>query len=404
VLPPELQLLVLCGTGRLSAERREQVRELVKQELDWEYLLALAAKHLLVPLLHQQLRACGVVGSIPAPCAVRLQALFSENFAWQLKLAGELQRLLVLLQERGVDVLPYKGPMLAERLYGTIAMRQSSDLDLLIRRKDIEIAQELLTSNGYRPRKQLTDSGRAFMLRSRYSEGYERPDGPTIELHWAFTNQDISFPLSLEDLAPRLETARLGSTTVRVIGREDLLLILCVHGAKHLWARLEWICGVAELIRSADGIAWDHVLRSARAYGSERMLLLGLTLACDVADAPVPAEVERLMRSDIQVQRIAGEVVKTLPDPELITESSQEFGSLRHDILHFRLRERVRDRIRFLWYRVTTPSQPENWLTVPVAGWSFPVHSFVRPLHLVRKIGPAMVTYARMVKDRRTPL
>ena len=37
------------------------------------------------------------------------------------------------LQTRGLEVLPYKGPVLAETLYGNVAMRQFSDLDLLIR-------------------------------------------------------------------------------------------------------------------------------------------------------------------------------------------------------------------------------------------------------------------------------
>jgi hypothetical protein len=44
-------------------------------------------------------------------------------------------------------------------------------------------------------------------------------------------------------------------------GPEDMLLFLCVHGGKHQWTRLAWICDVAEFIREAQEEGLHVILR-----------------------------------------------------------------------------------------------------------------------------------------------
>jgi hypothetical protein len=51
---------------------------------------------------------------------------------------------------------------------------------------------------------------------------------------------------------------------------EDLLLILCAHGAKHLWMALGWICDVAELLRVHRDMNWPDILEEARSRLSAR--------------------------------------------------------------------------------------------------------------------------------------
>jgi hypothetical protein len=374
---------------------------LIQQELDWSYLVRLGVEHRMIGLLHRHL-STAAKDLVPATTARTIRGLFLENLAWQFQLAGELHPLLTELERAGIPALPYKGPTLAERLYGDLGLRQSYDLDVMVRPADVARARYVLLARGYQPQEELTEAGRSFMLRNRYSEAFEREDTLTVELHWAFTNGDISFPLTLDDLLPRLEIGQLGGMSVRRLRAEDLLLILSVHGAKHLWARFEWICGVAELIRSSEGLNWQEILERARDLGVERMVTLGLVLARDLLDAPVPEEViTQCVTAQPHVLRLAEEVRRLLSAPESSTESAAEYGSLRHDILHFHLRERLRDQMRFLAYRVTTPSQPRNWHAVSVGRWSFPVHSVMRPLQVATKLIPATLWYVRRVRERR---
>jgi hypothetical protein len=53
------------------------------------------------------------------------------------------------------------------------------------------------------------------------------------------------------------------------------------------------------------------------------------------------------------------------------------------DRFRFLLRERWRDRVRFVLYRITTPSRPEDWRFMTVAGRRVAVHGWIRPWQLV---------------------
>jgi hypothetical protein len=308
-----------------------------------------------------------------------------------LRLSGELLSLTRSLAAEAIVAVPYKGPTLGEHLYGNLALRQSGDLDLLVRRKDVSRARAILLERGYRPRHTLAAGGEEFMIRSRYSEELDRPDGMTVELHWAFTNGDVALDLGLEELIPNLRALPLGGGSVAMFGDEDLLLILCVHGSKHRWDRLEWLCGVGELLRrSAQELEWDRVLKRASALGVRRMLLLGVLLAKELLDAPTPERIVLRARSDRAVRTLAAEVPRHfLAD----TIDGDDAGNLATDLFRLQLRERPRDRLRFVWYRLTTPSRPESWSAVPIGKHWLPVHGFLRPFRVLAKLPPAFRRY-----------
>jgi hypothetical protein len=388
-MAPEMQLLLCCARREIGLEHAVQLRSLLRVELDWERLVVLAARHKMLPLAWWHLRQ--EARGIPSEGAVVLQRAFAQNAGRMLRLSGELLQLSKLFAGEGILMVPYKGPALGVYLYGNLALRQAGDLDLLVRRRDVGRSRALLLERGYRPRHALSPGGEEFMVRSRYSEVFERPDDSVVELHWAFTNGDVALPLDLDVLAPNLRMMPLGGDAVPMFGVEDLLLILCVHGSKHRWDRLEWLCGVAELLRGeAATLDWEHAVTRASTIGARRMLLLGLLLAHQLLNAPVPERVLQRARGDRTVARLAAEVPGLFLADAVVGE---EAGNLATDLFRLQLRERPRDRLRFVWYRLTTPSQPERWSAVPVAGHWLPLHGFLRPFRVLSKLLPALRRY-----------
>src|SRR5260370_38643204 len=80
---------------------------------------------------------------------------FQDNTRNSVQLTAELFRLLDLFAREGIQVLPFKGPTLAMAAYGNLALRQFTDLDLLIRKEDVLRARGILLENGYRTDLQL---------------------------------------------------------------------------------------------------------------------------------------------------------------------------------------------------------------------------------------------------------
>ncbi|HEX6925920.1 MAG TPA: nucleotidyltransferase family protein [Longimicrobiaceae bacterium] len=397
----EFQVLVCCGRGDRSASA-QRLQALLDEGIDWSLLLTLAHRHRLAPLVYWHLEALDE-HAVPEAVRRRLRHTFFENASWQLRFTGELRDLLQVLSDHGIIAVPYKGPVLAKQLYGAISLRESSDLDILVRRDDFARARELLLERGFTARRPLDNRDRAFMLRNRYAESLDGPLGLTVELHWGFTNADVAFPLALDELQPRLQELDIDGFEVPAFAAEDHLLILTVHGAKHLWCRLEWVCGVAELARTFSPVQWQVVAQRARETGSERTLLLGLLLAHELLEAPIPQDLLRRARRNPQVVLLFEDVKWLLAAEEAITESAEKFGSLHHDLFHFRLRERLRDRVRFLLYRFTTPSRPERWVAVRVGTHFLPVHAVFRPVRVMAKLVPALWWYATRKRARDLP-
>jgi glycosyltransferase involved in cell wall biosynthesis len=306
-----------------------------------------------------------------------------------LRLSAELTEIVAALRDRGIPALPYKGPTLAARLYHNLALRASGDLDIVVRRADVPLARALLVERGYQPMHPVDADRLPFMLASRYSETMVRPDVAQVELHWAFTNRDVPFDLDLESLLPRTRMAKLGSVDLAVLGSDDLALILCVHGAKHRWNRLEWIAGLATHVGTATDLNYDVLLKRAHALHSRRRVLLGLLVIRRVLDAPVPNTILRLARADRMISALCDEVLKSLETVHGRVPHFERAASLPFDWFHLRLGDSFKDRLRLVSYRLTTPGQPELWNTVTWGKHSLPLHALVRPLRVAVRIVPA---------------
>lgn len=379
---PEEELLLNCARVHLPPAHAARVRALAHDGPDWEALLRLAERHKLLPLLHRHL-AAAERDEVPESVRRTLRARSVANGAGMLWLAGELARLLRRLEAEGIAAAPYKGPALAAQLYGDIALRQAGDLDVLVGAADVPRTRALLPSLGFSPRHRLTSDARAYMLATRYAEEFVRDDGCRLELHWRFTNRDARFPLGYESLAPRLGRVDLGGTSVPAFHLEDLLLVLCVHGAKHRWDSLELICGVAETVRLLHDADWPAIVERAARLGSRRVLLLGLTLAHDLLDAPLPPAVVGQARADRHVPHLVPVVLCLLSGDEMKLGTR---GSIEGDWFRLRLRDDTWHRVRFVASRLTTPSDPAEWRVVRIGGRVLPVHMVTRPLRLLGRI------------------
>ena len=91
----EVELLLGCARARVDAERAVRLRTLIEEELNWDYLLRLADRHGLQPLLYWHLNAC-CSESVPAAHRQHLLVAFQRVSALNIFLTHELQRLLRL--------------------------------------------------------------------------------------------------------------------------------------------------------------------------------------------------------------------------------------------------------------------------------------------------------------------
>jgi len=386
-LRPEEQLVVCCARTVLDVASIAQIHQLLRSELDWTYTLRIALRHGIMPLLHTHLQAIGV-DVLPSPVAQRLRDLFQHNARRNLFLSGELVKLLRLLDAHGLRAVPFKGPVLALAAYGNLALRQFSDLDLLVHRCDVPAVKALLQRHAYSAQPQgyplhLTPAQEAAYLQSQCNYNFVSPADTVVEVHWDFAPRYFVFPYDPDAVWQRLGATTLVGTSMPQLAVEDVILFLCVHGAKHCWERLAWICDIAQLIRTHPGLNWNFVLDQAGATGSKRMLLLGVHLAHTLQPLELPSSVLVSMATDRTLPALAQQVWKQL----FQGMNEPPADDTLFQLFHLQTRERWRDRVRYCIRWALSPTVSEwAWVRLPPA--LDMLYYGLRPLRLLGIYGP----------------
>jgi hypothetical protein len=306
----EDHLLLYClntGTGEKEASRLETL-----SPVEWDDIIQLSIEHRVTPLLYHRFKTKNVNNHVPIRVMHRLQEAYLRS-AWEnTRLYYELSKVLKALQDGGISVIVLKGAALAELIFQNIALRPMSDIDLLVKGKDIWKIGKVLSGLGYDSNKTFTvfwllprrtvDSvrlKRLILLLRRYEpwiqrslqtflKGVQRIQYAHRALHYWIKHIEYSNPvISLElhpkiyelpklNPWPRVASAAIASTDTFRLESEDLLLHTCLHANHHLLAgsaRLIWWCDIVEILRYyKQNLNWDYVIQVAKKHRVEEAM------------------------------------------------------------------------------------------------------------------------------------
>jgi hypothetical protein len=367
---PENELILCCARREVDAE----LRRLLKKAINWDYVFATAQAHGLLPLLHKHLTS--VAGDlVPGHFLSRLKRESVANSQNVLHLIGKQLRVYKLFKENRIPVALFKGPLLAQMAYGEISLRQAGDIDLLIERRHFDRARSLLESLGYEMFPRLTPAQLGSHLNNHCEIQFMRDEWFTVvDLHWELAPRSFVFKVKAEEVMSRLQSVSLAGTTVETFSDEDLVLYQAMHGAKHLWRRLEWITSLAESIRSSP-LNWDTVVERAASARAARMLGLGLRLVGNFSDVRIPAHVLGAVDGDRAMQQMARSIRTQL----FTTYGAAE--SIETNLYNLRVMDRKRDALLSALRAIFVPTLPD-WQALALPA---PLHSLYyayRPLRL----------------------
>jgi hypothetical protein len=363
----------------LTSNEQEKLRALVRSPLDWDVVLAETRRQCIVPLVYRHLHG-ECAGLLPPGILDQLRQAYLPAAAKSMALAAELREITALLEANGIASLPYKGPVLALQAYGDIALRTFTDLDLLVREREVAKAREVLANRGYSPLDVLTPSQEAAILRFDHNLPLINPTGDVVvELHWRVAPAAFTFPIPMEGLWKRATPVTLGGKTFRGMSVEDLMLVLPVHGTRHAWSAVEWITGIAELMRSPGDVDWNRVIADAEEFRVGRMVRLAVALANRLLDAPISDAAARWIDKDPRIPGLVDWVAARLFSPADIQSAGQQWKMFQFEMaVKHGIRERVRDGVR----RFTYPTG-KDWEAAGLPDMLFPLYHLTRPGRLL---------------------
>ncbi len=384
-MQPEERLMIQALRCDADGRAGGDIAASLERPIDWQRLVDTASGHGVMPLLYRAFRQ-NHSRLVPPDMVVRFRSAYQNNTAWNLLLTAELQRITSRLEKNGIPCIPYKGPALAVQLYDDIALRQFVDLDILVRRSDVLRVRDLITAMGYGTTLDL-DGAQALAFKQAYNElSMVRSDGQVhLEIQWEAVPWNFCFSLGALDIWRQRRRFASGGMTFDTLPPEELLLLLCVHGAKDFWVRLIWVCDVAELVRRHPDLDWGRLTELAARTGGLRMLLVGLRLARDLLGLVLPDDIGEMVDADPTVGRLTRRVKGRIYG---LDESPLDF--YEKYAFYFRIRERPRDRIEYLFRMIITALLIE-WRTLRLPRSFLALYYMLRPFRLVKKHGTTLM-------------
>lgn len=377
---PEMQLLLCCARTRLGASHIERIRVLVRPDLNWAKFLALADQHGIIPLVHIHFSKLSV--RVPDVWLERIEKAARSNAVRSLYLGNELGRILEVFQSRNIRAIPYKGPVLAAQAYGDTSLRQFDDLDIIVPQSDLAAAHEVMLGLDYRARFPWKREADTAPSRIPGEYTYRGAGQSLVELHTEFTMRHFPVRPKLADFGNRLASVSVDGRAVETFRVEDALPIQCVHGAKDFWERLIWLVDLAALLESSRRLDWDAVFETADSLGARRMLLLGLALAHELIDTPLPNPVAEKIQADDAIGVLAALVERKL------TVEKQSWSAASRLRFRFALIPSRGAATRYVWRLATAPAEDE-WPGEETSAFATQLQALLRPFRLAKKHGAA---------------
>lgn len=250
-----------------------------RKEINWNRLEKLATFHAIRPVLSDAFQCVGFENSLSQELNNRTLTQSIFNLATN----QELERLLRLLIEKGVQVLPYKGVLFIAELYKNKQLRETHDLDLLVHPKDAKEALEILLEDGYvfdiknsgqHTQQQIINSvldNQGFM-----EVGLDKKTKLNLNIHidfhckinevvHDFKVNFIDFFLNSHEISGKL-----------VPSQKTLFIMLLVHhGGRECWTKLKHFCDLIELLKTTS-LTMEELYKISKEIGMKRFFEVGM--------------------------------------------------------------------------------------------------------------------------------
>lgn len=212
--------LIAIGTGL------KKKSEIVFNEVDLAYIMELGKKHSLQAILYKALKSYGALELCDLSLVDKYKKdIFMINFLQKRNETGAVGIFKDLIAG-SINFLALKG-ILLKKYYPLPELRTMCDIDILVKKEDVESAGNILVQSGYRK-----CHGEA-----PHHIQYEKSGYPTVEVHWNIVKSVVlqdemeEFQKSIWE---RTQYTDFHNLNIKTLGMEDFLLQLLMHMAAHI--------------------------------------------------------------------------------------------------------------------------------------------------------------------------
>ena len=247
----------------------------------------------------------------------QLRERYVGNKLQMLAYMAELCRVITLLQQKGIQAIALKGPVLGQLYYDDYTQRECGDLDILVKPSDSEAAYQILIDTGYALSDVLWNTPKQKILYRKHFHHYNLYN-PTrqvqLELHWRLTSSISDAEKTVEINWNDTISRTIGGISIQLLNPHDNLVYLCIHGGVHQWKRLFWVQDIARIIEKEDSEFLVTTYQRAVESGVKRYVLEGYQLANILFGSSLPSQIHMAIQADEKIAKLSGNSIFAMND------------------------------------------------------------------------------------------
>ena len=304
----EDRLLLYCCRKDIGNKNRNEIIGIQRKSIDWDCFLKKARENGVSAVVYSKLNEIKKdCTHIPSFILKKLKKVYYLNATKNSLIYEELGKVLKIFSNAGLQVIVLKGAVLAEKIYGNLALRPMTDVDLLVKKEDLIFLDEQMKILGYRPSDisvKDIDFSSGYLTTIDYRS--LSPNSPSFHVHWHFVNSSIPNEsyiksIKIEDIWRDAEKTRISDVETMVMAPHHLLIHLSEHALRvtHSLSKISFFCDIGEVVNSyQERLDWDRLLKESLKFNLNRMVYISLYFASRFLETKIPENVLLKLRPE----------------------------------------------------------------------------------------------------------
>jgi len=345
-----------------------------KNEIDWENLFSLSIRHGILPNVYKRLKKLKK-GTIPKDKLTKFKSVYFQIVQLNLIRANQLIKVIKLLKEKNIDMIPFKGPVLSLQAYGDHCFRISADLDILIKSDDMFLVYDTMISAGYKPFFPLSEKKKKIWRRA--GRDFEFSFSNTvIDFHQRLTQGHSAFKITPEEMNED-NFVTMMDYKIRTLSPENTILAMCIHSTKERWRSLRMVSDLSYFLHSHPELDWDKLLQKAKKMGVLKIVLTGFSILKELINEKFPDDIEKKISENISRNEIYKKYIGKILSGKREENTSSRITSIVEAL------DSLIHQSKFLLNFLFSPT-PEDFKFLSLPEFLYPLYRILRPIRLIR--------------------
>lgn len=245
---------------------------------------------------------------LPTVCTPQLcEQLIARKHNFTMKYL-RFQKAIQLLTDNfnkiGVEMLVLKGIPLNHILFGNQVTRNSRDIDILIKEKDVFRINNCLVKMGFQrvePAFEIAEKQQQLFLQEfDQLVYYSKELRCQVEIHWKLFRNKGFLPLSHSEIWNNTQTVDVNGLKIKTLSNDLLSIYVSLHGAQHRWDSLIWIIDLFKFNKILSKTEFESAINYTEKYKCTATYLLGFYMAKIVLGARTPDYISAYFSPEIK--------------------------------------------------------------------------------------------------------